>query len=357
MTGPFANRLFRITFVLAGVYNLAFGLWAGFWPLDFFQLFAIEPPRYPQIWSCVGMIVGVYGLLYLYVAWRLENGWPLIAVGLLGKVLGPIGMMTSFSPDWPRRLAMLCVSDDLIWWLPFGLFLIRGTSCGARVAKIAPWACVVTHLAALAMLGLFLHQGTQVESDLPARANYVGNHPLAWSIGWAAWMAAAASLVAFYAWWGARLHGSGEFTTKALPARTEILVGAVILTAMGMVCDFSGEGSAIWRMVGASPVGTATMSSQAWVPDPFVRAERDFTLFSAGAANGLYTLGGIILTLMSPNLPRWIRWAMWVTWVAAGVMTAAAIANNVTGMVVSTVVLFPPFLVWVAWMGARWRPT
>ena len=33
MTGPFADRLFRITFALAGVYNLAFGLWAGVWPL------------------------------------------------------------------------------------------------------------------------------------------------------------------------------------------------------------------------------------------------------------------------------------------------------------------------------------
>jgi hypothetical protein len=36
MTGPFATRMFRITFALAGAYNLAFGIWAGFWPLQFF---------------------------------------------------------------------------------------------------------------------------------------------------------------------------------------------------------------------------------------------------------------------------------------------------------------------------------
>ena len=41
MTGPFADRLFRITFALAGLYNLAFGLWAAVWPLAFFQLFDI----------------------------------------------------------------------------------------------------------------------------------------------------------------------------------------------------------------------------------------------------------------------------------------------------------------------------
>ena len=139
MTGPFADRLFRITFALAGCYNLAFGLWAAVWPLAFFQLFEIPPPRYPGIWACLGMVVGVYGLLYWHAAWKLETAWPIIAVGLLGKVLGPIGMVTSFSDDWPRRLGMMCVYNDLIWWLPFGLFLVRGTSIGRRIAV----ACTV----------------------------------------------------------------------------------------------------------------------------------------------------------------------------------------------------------------------
>ena len=85
MTGPFATRFFRIIFVLAGCYNLAFGLWAALWPLQFFSLFALCPPRYPAIWACLGMVVGLYGLLYLHAAWKPENGWPIIAVGLLGK--------------------------------------------------------------------------------------------------------------------------------------------------------------------------------------------------------------------------------------------------------------------------------
>ena len=82
----------------------------------------------------LGMVVGVYGLLYWHAAWKLEAAWPIIAVGLLGKVLGPIGMVTSFSDDWPRRLGMICVYNDLIWWLPFGLFLIRGTVIGRWIA-------------------------------------------------------------------------------------------------------------------------------------------------------------------------------------------------------------------------------
>ena len=184
MTGPFADRLFRITFALAGCYNLAFGLWAAVWPLAFFQLFEIPPPRYPGIWACVGMIVGVYGLLYWCAAWKLEAAWPIIAVGLLGKVLGPIGMVMSFSDDWPRRLGMLCVYNDLVWWMPFGLFLIRGTPVGRRVASLAPWLCVVIHVAALAMLALFLRPGTLTEPDLATRAAHVASHATVWTIGW-----------------------------------------------------------------------------------------------------------------------------------------------------------------------------
>jgi hypothetical protein len=45
---------------------------------------------------------------------------------------------------------------------------------------------------------------------------------------------------------------------------------------------------------------------------------------------------------------------MWITWIAGIGMTVAAVANHTAGMVVSTAALFPPFLVWVAWMGAKW---
>ena len=42
---------------------------------------------------------------------------------------------------------------------------------------------------------------------------------------------------------------------------------------------------------------------------------------------------------------------MWMTWLAGVVMTIAAITNHLGGMVVSTAVLFPLLLIWVAWMG------
>jgi hypothetical protein len=88
----------------------------------------------------------------------------------------------------------------------------------------------------------------------------------------------------------------------------------------------------------------------------FLRVERQFQWLSPAIANALYTVGGILLTLATPGLPKWVRGAMWTTWAAGVAMTVAAILDSVPGIVGSTVVLFPPLLAFTAWMGARWRP-
>ena len=356
MTGPFANRLFRIAFVLAGCYNLAFGLWAAIWPLSFFRLFDILPPRYPGIWACLGMVVGVYGLLYLHAAWKLESAWPIVAVGLLGKVLGPIGMVMSFGDDWPPRLGMLCIYNDLIWWLPFGLFLIRGTVAGRRVVACAPALCVLSHLIASAILVVLLKPGTSMEPDHAARADFIAGHLVLWSVGWATWMLAAASFVSFCAWWAGRLTRSagGPIVSVIERRRAAWATVAVVIAAFGLVCDFSGEGSLVLLLLGRL-AGSSNDTAGVWNKDLLASVERAFRLLSPATANGLYTIGGMMLTLATPDLPKWVRTAMWITWIAGIGMTAAALADYSTGMVVSTAVLFPPFIIWVAWMGAGWR--
>ena len=243
--------------------------------------------------------------------------------------------------------------NDLIWWLPFGLFLIRGTWIANRLETLAPWICAAAHVAAMAMLGIYLRHGTLVVADPGERGQYIAGHPTAWAIGWTLWMLAAASLVGFYAWWGSRLVAG------------RIAIAAVVLTAFGMVFDFSGEGSGILRMTehlppsvstdSAAPPNAVTFSDRSEV-GAFTRIERCFTLCSAGAANGLYTIAGAMLTLATPGLPVWIRRTMWATWVAGAIMTAAAVFDHLGAMVASTAILFPLLLIWTIWMGMRWRP-
>jgi len=87
------RRLHRIVFICAGVYNMLWGLWSVADPQWLFRYAGMPLSNYPPLFACLGMIVGLYGILYLEVARVPERGWLLAAVGLAGKVLGPIGML------------------------------------------------------------------------------------------------------------------------------------------------------------------------------------------------------------------------------------------------------------------------
>jgi hypothetical protein len=118
------RRFHQAVFVAAGLYNIAWGILAVFDPQWLFRFAGMPLQNYPQIFACLGMVVGLYGVLYLEVARVLERGWLIAAVGLTGKVLGPIGLIRLIgSGVWPPATAILCVTNDLIWWIPFGLYL------------------------------------------------------------------------------------------------------------------------------------------------------------------------------------------------------------------------------------------
>lgn len=109
---------------LAGIYNLAWGGWVILSPAAIFQWAGMELPRYPQIWQCVGMIVGVYGIGYLIAAGNPFRYWPIVLVGLLGKIFGPIGFAVAWwNGEFPTSWAITILTNDLIWWIPFGAAL------------------------------------------------------------------------------------------------------------------------------------------------------------------------------------------------------------------------------------------
>jgi hypothetical protein len=120
-----ARRKFhRLVFLAAGLYNLGWGGFSVIYPQWLFHFAGMPPSNYPEIFACLGMVVGLYGILYLEVARVPERGWLVAAVGLLGKILGPIGLVRLIgSGQWPQSSIILCVTNDLIWWIPFGLYL------------------------------------------------------------------------------------------------------------------------------------------------------------------------------------------------------------------------------------------
>jgi hypothetical protein len=118
------RRFHRAVFLTAGAYNIIWGLYSAYDPQWLFRLAGMTPANYPEIFACLGMVVGVYGILYWEVARVPERGWLLAAVGLLGKVLGPIGLVRLiWIGQWPATTIVLSVTNDFIWWVPFSLYL------------------------------------------------------------------------------------------------------------------------------------------------------------------------------------------------------------------------------------------
>ena len=114
----------RRMLLVAGAYNVLWGAFTVLFPSALFTWLKMEQPNYPQFWQCIGMIVGVYGVGYAIAAFDPARHWPIVLVGLLGKVCGPIGMAQAlWTGALPWTFALTSVTNDVIWWLPFGLVL------------------------------------------------------------------------------------------------------------------------------------------------------------------------------------------------------------------------------------------
>ncbi len=131
---PPAPRWMKTALLLAAAYNLGWGGLIVCFPLEPFRWAGMPLPNYPEIWQCLGMVVGVYGVGYAIAAFDPVRHWPIVLVGLLGKLLGPIGFVWyALDGRLPWRAGWLNVTNDLIWWVPFTLILAH-----ARRATTSP---------------------------------------------------------------------------------------------------------------------------------------------------------------------------------------------------------------------------
>jgi hypothetical protein len=326
-------RAYRWIFALAAVYNVAFGVWAGFFPSSFFELFNLDPPRYPSLWACLGMVVGVYALGYAYVAYDPERGAPLAAVGLLGKLLGPFGWLASVAAgELPPRTFPLILANDLIWWFPFLLYLTR--SLAARRLIVA-WVSVAVHVLACVAL-LRAAGGTEVEPVMDERLRWVKGHVALWTTTWFLWSLASMSLVAFAVAWTVGLMEQGA-------SRGMAVFGCCVL-ALGLPVDLVGETlNLAWP---AHPGLTVT---------EFAWGARLYAILSAGIANGLYCTGGLILSILAWR-SGWLRGSIGVLgivmWGIGIALTVTAILDWGIGMIATgagVMILYVPWAALVGW--------
>ena len=56
----------------------------------------MEPLNHPTVWQGMGMVIGVYGIGYWIASYDPIRHWPIVLVGLLGKLFGLIGLFINY---------------------------------------------------------------------------------------------------------------------------------------------------------------------------------------------------------------------------------------------------------------------
>jgi len=134
MTTSSSPRWMRRWLVAAGLYNLLWGAGVILLPRTLVDLAGLEmTPAGLAIWQCLGMVIGVYGIGYLAASLDPIRHWPIVLVGLLGKIFGPIGFVwTASRGEIPWSFGWTILTNDLLWWTPFTMILLAAWNDASR---------------------------------------------------------------------------------------------------------------------------------------------------------------------------------------------------------------------------------
>ncbi len=148
----------KLSLAVAGFYNVVWGVIAVVSPSIFFRSLGMQEPNYPELWQCIGMVIGVYGVGYAIAANDPGRHWPIVLVGLLGKIFGPVGVAKAvYEGRFPLQFAWISLTNDLVWWIPFGCILAltyRNYRASKRASSpdIQTWAMRATSQYGLSIL-------------------------------------------------------------------------------------------------------------------------------------------------------------------------------------------------------------
>jgi hypothetical protein len=141
------------------------------------------------------------------------------------------------------------------------------------------WLNVVLHVAGLAFAALGMAPGTPL-AGLDERVHYLATYPLGWSLGWGTWMLCTLALIAFLA-----------ALARHLPEDRDTARLGIILAAVGggvdLLCDVV--------YIRVLPLIAARYGPSAELL--FLTVERLAMAGGAIVANGLYSIGTLLLTL------------------------------------------------------------
>jgi hypothetical protein len=197
-----------------------------------------------------------------------------------------------------------------------------------RLLRLTGWTSVGLHIAGLVLAVVGMRPGSPL---VPAgdRAAYLAGRPLAWSLGWAAWMLCALALVAFLA-----------VLARAVPQASAVLGAAVTLAAAGAAIDLTCDTLFITVLPGLAAAGPTPL---------FLAVERALGAGGVVVANGLYSVAILLAAIglrAAPKVPAAVHGLGYATFAAGMLMVAAGFTGDPRQLEIATGLTILPFLAW-----------
>ncbi len=112
--------------VVAGIYNLIFGLCSMIAPEFFFRNLQLALPNYIIMWQGIGLIEIMYGIGYLIASTKPFKHWVIVFIGFCSKFIATFGFIYYYYKGvLPGSLSTMVIANEIIWLLPFGLILYK----------------------------------------------------------------------------------------------------------------------------------------------------------------------------------------------------------------------------------------
>jgi peroxiredoxin len=119
----------------AAVYNLVWGVVAILSPDLIFKISGMESPVPPAVFQMLGLLIASYGIGYWLVSKNPFRHWPIVFVGLVGKILSVLGFLVFFAMGRiPLAFGFNILINDLIWIVPFASILYHAFSWNSNPA-------------------------------------------------------------------------------------------------------------------------------------------------------------------------------------------------------------------------------
>lgn len=117
-----------VSLMLSGIHSITWGCFIVLLPGPAADVYGLaETPHDLFLWQGTGLVIVLFGTGYAIAASNPYQHWVVVLIGLLAKVLGPIGMLVAvLRGEISADVLWLLPVNDVIWWVPFWVIVIRG---------------------------------------------------------------------------------------------------------------------------------------------------------------------------------------------------------------------------------------